>query len=246
MYFYFSPPLKPQVSNPLTSNHVRSLTLIRYARQPAKGHWEYGYKRGNHEHNIERHEHGAHHSFKSKVRWHDQHGGHGEHYFDYNHKGTGEEHHKPKHHKHSYGGHYAASSDHSSTIVPILDILVDDNPRESNGDKTRLIEQQLKPILDQQQQIEDEESKPIPEPRKFERRHKKTNRRKKKNNLKSFKNSHQSPQKSYLTPSWPQIQDTTGFASHHHYYSSPFRGPFYTAFTTPHDDEPSLGYDLPR
>ena len=45
---------------------------------PAEGAWEFGYRRGNHEHFTERHEHGASHHFKSKVRWGDKLGGYGE------------------------------------------------------------------------------------------------------------------------------------------------------------------------
>ncbi|KAF2355328.1 hypothetical protein FHG87_013915 [Trinorchestia longiramus] len=57
-----------------------------YAHQPEHKHYEFGFKRGNDKHVVERYEKGGpHHHFKSKFRWHDKHGGHGERYWDYNH-----------------------------------------------------------------------------------------------------------------------------------------------------------------
>ncbi|KAK4874971.1 hypothetical protein RN001_014331 [Aquatica leii] len=60
-----------------------------YAHVPAKDHYEFGEKRGNEHHFIERHEKAHPHAgeFKTKVRWGDKHGGYGEHYWDYNHAG---------------------------------------------------------------------------------------------------------------------------------------------------------------
>ncbi|KAF5280049.1 hypothetical protein FQR65_LT03304 [Abscondita terminalis] len=62
-----------------------------YAHVPAKDHYEFGEKRGNEHHFIERHEKAHPHAgeFKTKVRWGDKHGGYGEHYWDYNHAGHG-------------------------------------------------------------------------------------------------------------------------------------------------------------
>ncbi|KAK3867847.1 hypothetical protein Pcinc_026717 [Petrolisthes cinctipes] len=57
-----------------------------YAHQPSKKEYEFGFKRGNNYHTIERYEKaGPQHNFKTKVRWEDSKGGHGEHYWDYNH-----------------------------------------------------------------------------------------------------------------------------------------------------------------
>lgn len=46
-----------------------------YREVPKKKTWKFGYKRGNHKHTIERHEHGKagkHPHFKTKVKWHDK------------------------------------------------------------------------------------------------------------------------------------------------------------------------------
>ncbi|KAG7161317.1 uncharacterized protein LOC121875202 [Homarus americanus] len=79
-----------------------------YAHQPSKKEYEFGYKRGNGYHNIERYEKaGPHHNFKTKVRWEDAKGGHGEHYWDYNHA--------PKYHDDHHGddhGGYGHGDDH--------------------------------------------------------------------------------------------------------------------------------------
>lgn len=66
---------------------------FQYAHQPAKDHYEHGHKRGNEHHFIERHEKAHPHAgeFKTKVRWGDKHGGYGEHYWDYNHAGHGDD-----------------------------------------------------------------------------------------------------------------------------------------------------------
>lgn len=67
-----------------------------YREVPKKKTWKFGYKRGNHKHTIERHEHGKagkHPHFKTKVKWHDKKSkGKGIHLWDYNH------HDKKKHH----------------------------------------------------------------------------------------------------------------------------------------------------
>ncbi|XP_073992304.1 uncharacterized protein [Rhodnius prolixus] len=60
-----------------------------YQHVPKKDHYDFGYKRGNDHHYQERHEkaHPHHGQFHTKVKWGDKHGGHGEHYWDYNHHG---------------------------------------------------------------------------------------------------------------------------------------------------------------
>lgn len=67
-----------------------------YRSVPKKKTWKFGYKRGNHKHTIERHEHGKagkHPHFKTKVKWQDKKSkGKGIHLWDYNH------HDKKKHH----------------------------------------------------------------------------------------------------------------------------------------------------
>ncbi|CAB3371671.1 Hypothetical predicted protein [Cloeon dipterum] len=66
----------------------------RYAHHPEHDLYEMGYHRGNHHHFRERHEKAAPHAghFKTKVRWGDKKGGHGEHLWDYNHDGHHDEH----------------------------------------------------------------------------------------------------------------------------------------------------------
>ncbi|XP_014251012.1 uncharacterized protein LOC106667530 [Cimex lectularius] len=63
-----------------------------YQHVPQKDHYEFGFKRGNDHHHKERHEKAHPHAghFKTKVKWGDIHGGHGEHYWDYNHHGNDE------------------------------------------------------------------------------------------------------------------------------------------------------------
>lgn len=61
-----------------------------YREVPKKKTWKFGYKRGNHKHWIERHEHGKsgkhHPHFKTKVKWADKKSkGKGIHLWDYNH-----------------------------------------------------------------------------------------------------------------------------------------------------------------
>ncbi|KAI1287067.1 hypothetical protein HDE_10381 [Halotydeus destructor] len=84
---------------------------FQYARVPHKDAWEFGFRRGNHGHFKERHEHGKGHHFKTKVRWGDKHGGYGEHFWDYNHHPKHHEHHGHHHgHKHHAAGAAAASA----------------------------------------------------------------------------------------------------------------------------------------
>ncbi|CAB3371672.1 POU domain, class 3, transcription factor 3-like isoform X2 [Cloeon dipterum] len=68
--------------------------FFQYAHHPEHDLYEMGYHRGNHHHFRERHEKAAPHAghFKTKVRWGDKKGGHGEHLWDYNHDGHHDEH----------------------------------------------------------------------------------------------------------------------------------------------------------
>ncbi|XP_042868949.1 uncharacterized protein LOC122251252 [Penaeus japonicus] len=75
-----------------------------YAHQPDKKQYEFGFKRGNDHHTIERYEKGGpHHNFKAKVRWEDSKGGYGEHYWDYNHA--------PKYHDDHHDDHHGGYHD---------------------------------------------------------------------------------------------------------------------------------------
>eukprot|EP00092_Neocalanus_flemingeri_P068457 GFUD01083679.1.p1 GENE.GFUD01083679.1~~GFUD01083679.1.p1 ORF type:complete len:115 (+),score=21.15 GFUD01083679.1:25-345(+) len=60
-----------------------------------------GYRRGNTDYNIEEYFSQKKSTFKSKVKWQDAHGGHGEHYYDHNHNYNGPE------EVNSYGAHRA-------------------------------------------------------------------------------------------------------------------------------------------
>ena len=60
--------------------------------------FEWGYRRGNPDHNREQYLSQKDHTFKAKLKWHDGYEGHGEHYFDYNHVGPKE----PVHHAPAY------------------------------------------------------------------------------------------------------------------------------------------------
>ncbi|XP_066945379.1 uncharacterized protein [Macrobrachium rosenbergii] len=78
-----------------------------YAHQPDKKEYEFGFKRGNGYHTVERYEKGGpHHNFKTKVRWHDAKGGHGEHYWDYNHAPKYHDDHHDDHHGGGGGDHH--------------------------------------------------------------------------------------------------------------------------------------------
>merc|ERR1711983_23993 len=58
---------------------------FQYINVPAHKTFEWGYRRGNPKHNREEYLSQKDHTFKAKLKWHDDYGGHGEHYFDYNH-----------------------------------------------------------------------------------------------------------------------------------------------------------------
>merc|ERR1719189_1640396 len=62
---------------------------------PAPHTFEWGYRRGNPDHNREQYLSQKDHTFKAKLKWHDGYEGHGEHYFDYNHVGPKEHHAAP-------------------------------------------------------------------------------------------------------------------------------------------------------
>merc|ERR1739848_75911 len=58
---------------------------FQYINVPAHKTFEWGYRRGNPDHNREEYLSQKDHTFKAKLKWHDGYDGHGEHYFDYNH-----------------------------------------------------------------------------------------------------------------------------------------------------------------
>merc|ERR1712137_1525954 len=60
---------------------------FQYINVPAPGTFEWGYNRGNPDHNREEYLSQKDHTFKAKLKWEDAYGGHGEHYYDYNHSG---------------------------------------------------------------------------------------------------------------------------------------------------------------
>jgi len=71
--------------------------MFQYINVPAHKVFEWGYRRGNPDHNREQYLSQKDHTFKSKLKWHDAYGGHGEHFFDFNHGDAGyhAEHAKP-------------------------------------------------------------------------------------------------------------------------------------------------------
>jgi len=69
---------------------------FQYINVPAHKVYEWGYRRGAPTHNREQYLSLKDHTFKSKLKWHDQYGGHGEHYYDYNHAGKPEPAYKPE------------------------------------------------------------------------------------------------------------------------------------------------------
>merc|ERR1712187_633660 len=69
---------------------------FQYINVPAHKTFEWGYRRGNPDHNREEYLSQKDHTFKAKLKWHDSYDGHGEHYYDYNHGGGYKEpHHEP-------------------------------------------------------------------------------------------------------------------------------------------------------
>ena len=79
---------------------------FQYINVPAPQTFEWGYRRGNPDHNREQYLSQKDHTFKAKLKWHDGYEGHGEHYYDYNHVGPKEVHHAPAYAppKPAYGG----------------------------------------------------------------------------------------------------------------------------------------------
>merc|ERR1719281_975159 len=71
---------------------------FQYINVPAPHTFEWGYRKGNPDHNREQYLSQKDHTFKAKLKWHDGYEGHGEHYFDYNHVGPKE----PVHHAPAY------------------------------------------------------------------------------------------------------------------------------------------------
>merc|ERR1712021_214590 len=60
---------------------------FQYINVPAHKTFEWGYRRGNPSHNREEYLSQKDHTFKAKLKWSDEYGGHGEHYYDINHSG---------------------------------------------------------------------------------------------------------------------------------------------------------------
>merc|ERR1712133_281600 len=87
---------------------------FQYINVPAHKTFEWGYRRGNPDHNREEYLSQKYHSFKAKLKWHDSYDGHGEHYYDINHVGPKE--HAPAYHapKPTYG----AGSENVASYVP--------------------------------------------------------------------------------------------------------------------------------
>merc|ERR1712061_308735 len=61
---------------------------FQYINVPAHKTFEWGYRRGNPDHNREEDLSQKDHTFKAKLKWSDAYGGHGEHYYDINHGPT--------------------------------------------------------------------------------------------------------------------------------------------------------------
>merc|ERR1712082_278137 len=88
---------------------------FQYINVPAPGNFEWGYRRGNPDHNREEYLSQKDHTFKAKLKWHDSYDGHGEHYYDYNHGGG----YKESHHEPAYAPApaYSAGSEPEGTYV---------------------------------------------------------------------------------------------------------------------------------
>merc|ERR1712111_65865 len=72
---------------------------FQYINVPAHKTFEWGYRRGNPHHNREEYLSQKDHTFKAKLKWSDEYGGHGEHYYDINHVSAYKE---PVHHEPAY------------------------------------------------------------------------------------------------------------------------------------------------
>ncbi|XP_057368926.1 uncharacterized protein LOC130689983 [Daphnia carinata] len=62
---------------------------FQYANVPGKDEYEFGYNRGNSQHNRNHYEQSKDHRFRTKVKWNDAYSGNGEHYWEYNHGDAG-------------------------------------------------------------------------------------------------------------------------------------------------------------
>ncbi|XP_037081442.1 uncharacterized protein LOC119104000 [Pollicipes pollicipes] len=58
---------------------------FQYANVKGAKEYEHGYNRGNPQHFRTHHQRNKDHTFQAKMTWGDYVGGHGEHYFEYNH-----------------------------------------------------------------------------------------------------------------------------------------------------------------
>merc|ERR1712045_253638 len=67
---------------------------FQYVNVPAHKEYEFGWNRGHPNHYISRYEQSKDHRFRTRVRWGDDYGGYGEHYYEYNHGPSYEEPHK--------------------------------------------------------------------------------------------------------------------------------------------------------
>merc|ERR1719245_1392200 len=82
------PPAGPlPIPRPGADGSFSGDNYFQYINVPAHKTFEWGYRRGNPEHNREEYLSQKDHTFKAKLKWHDGYGGHGEHFYDYNHAG---------------------------------------------------------------------------------------------------------------------------------------------------------------
>merc|ERR1719369_1146104 len=103
------------IPRPGTDGSYAGDNYFQYINVPAPATFEWGYRRGNPDHNREEYLSQKDHTFKAKLKWHDGYGGHGEHYYDINHVGP-KEHAAPAYHapKPAYG----AGSENVASYVP--------------------------------------------------------------------------------------------------------------------------------
>merc|ERR1711997_1138681 len=94
---------------------------FQYINVPAHKVFEWGYRRGNPDHNREEYLSQKDHTFKAKLKWHDAYGGHGEHYYDYNHGGGYEEPHAPSYAAPAPAYHAGSERDETYVAAPVGD-----------------------------------------------------------------------------------------------------------------------------
>merc|ERR1719189_1187184 len=94
---------------------------FQYINVPAHKTFEWGYKRGNPKHNREEYLSQKDHTFKAKLKWNDGYGGHGEHYYDYNHGGGYEEPHAPSYAAPAPAYHAGSERDETYVAAPVGD-----------------------------------------------------------------------------------------------------------------------------